>query len=366
LRTIAHAEGITISDEGLAMIARAAEGSMRDSQSLMDQAVSYSGLSIKDEDLQASLGSVAQQALRSFAAGLLSRDAASLLMQLDGLLEQGQDLRQFLSGVVEHVRNLLVVKTSANAAAIVELPAADIDAISQQAADATTEQLLMLFDSLSKTLDDMRWSLQQRFTAEVGIIKACSLAPLKPLSEVLTGMRELEARLATGQVSAPRTAAASAVTERAAGYGSHRPQQAPIAPSAVRSGAHDDQWSAIMAALKAKKPGLATFLNQASLIEAKEGELVIGIRGTGFQRDQVEKQENREVLEAVAGEVVGRKVRIKVQSVQSPAKETKSGPAAAAGAKQPVKRTPEEQDPLVQDALRIFGGEVVEQDPAAE
>ena len=188
------------------MIARAAEGSMRDSQSLLDQAVSYSGMTIKDEDLQATLGSVAQQALAAFSAGLLARDAAGLLMQIDRLLEQGQDMRQFLAGVVEHLRNLLVVKIAADPAGIVELPAADIEAIKQQAAGATSEQLLMLFDSLSKTLDDMRWSPHQRFTVEVGIIKACSLAPLKPLGEVLGTMKELEARLASGQAAARSTA----------------------------------------------------------------------------------------------------------------------------------------------------------------
>ena len=176
LRTIADAEGITISEQGLSLIARAAEGSMRDSQSLLDQAVSYSGLAIKDEDLQATLGSVAQQALFGFCAGLLARDAAGLLIEIDGLLEQGQDLRQFLSGVVEHVRNLLIVKIAASASSIVELPASDIDSLKLQSAGATSDQLLMLFDSLSKTLDEMRWSLHQRFTVEVGIIKACSLA----------------------------------------------------------------------------------------------------------------------------------------------------------------------------------------------
>ena len=133
------------------MIARAAEGSMRDSQSLLDQAVSYSGMTIKDEDLQATLGSVAQQALPRFSTGLLTRDAAGLLMQIDGLLEQGHDLRQFLAGVVEHLRNMLVVKIAADPAGIVELPAADIEAIKQQAA-GTTERAAA--DALRQSFKD--------------------------------------------------------------------------------------------------------------------------------------------------------------------------------------------------------------------
>ena len=181
LRTIAIAEGITITDQGLSMIARAAEGSMRDSQSLLDQAVSYSGMAIKEEDLQATLGSVAQERLATFTELLLSRDSAGLLQQIDALLEQGLDMRQFLAGVVEHVRNLLVVKIASDPGKIVELPSADIEAIKKQAAGTTNEHLLLLFDTLSKTLDDMRWSPHQRFTFEIGVVKACSIVPLKPL-----------------------------------------------------------------------------------------------------------------------------------------------------------------------------------------
>ena len=132
LRKIARAEGITITDQGLAMLARAAEGSMRDSQSLMDQAVSYSGLAIKDEDLQATLGTVAQEKLLQFASGLLARDSAGLLKQIDALLDQGLDMRQFLAGVVEHLRNLMIVKITTDPGRIIELPAADIQALQQQ------------------------------------------------------------------------------------------------------------------------------------------------------------------------------------------------------------------------------------------
>ena len=90
---------------------------------------------------------------------------------------------------------------------------------------------------------------------------------------------------------------------------------------------------------------------------------MIGVKGSAFQREQIEKQENRQLLEAIAGDVLGRKVRVKVQSV---AEDPTTDPASASKVKQPVKKKPEEQDPLVQDALRIFGGEVVKQDRSEE
>ena len=355
LRTIAGAEGIKISDQGIGMIARAAEGSMRDSQSLLDQAVSYSGMEIRDEDLQATLGSVAQEALSKFAAGLLSRDAAGLLAQVDALLEQGQDMRQFLAGVVEHLRNLLVVKIAHAPAQIIELPASDIEAIQQQAASAETERLLMLFDSLSKTLDDLRWSPHQRFTLEVGLIKACNLAPLKPLAEVLAHVKEFEARLATGHLST--AVPATGISEPRASYTTAPTTMAPISRpvAAAGSGEHGDLWGRVMTELKSKKPGIFSALGHSRIISLTDNELVIGVQGSAFQVRKVEEQESRTIIEQVAGAILNKKVRVKVQAVEASTKlETKS--------KSTKKTQPDEHDAMAQDVAKLFGGEVIESD----
>ncbi len=357
LRTIATAEGITITDQGLAMIARAAEGSMRDSQSILDQAVSYSGMEIRDEDLQATLGSVAQASLLIFTAELLSRDTAGLLKQVDALLEQGQDMRQFLAGVVEHLRNLMVVKIATDPGRIIELPAADLEAIKRQAEGTESEHLLMLFDSLSRTLEDMRWSPYQRFTIEIGLIKACNLVPLKPLGEVLGMMKELEARLATGQ--RPAAPAAHRISERSAEY-----QVKPLAVPAQRAPraevGQDDFWGSIMTALKSKKPGLASALGQSRPIEMSESQIVVGVQGSVFQLELVEKRESRVLIEEIASEILKKKVSIKIQPLAA----TPPQPGTKTMQK---KGKPDDQDPAVQDVLKVFTqGEVIEQNHSHE
>lgn len=359
LRTIATAEGITITDQGLAMIARAAEGSMRDSQSILDQAVSYSGMEIRDEDLQATLGSVAQATLLTFTAELLSRDTAGLLKQVDALLEQGQDMRQFLAGVVEHLRNLMVVKIATDPGRIIELPAADIEAIKQQAGGAESEHLLMLFDSLSRTLEDMRWSPYQRFTIEIGLIKACNLAPLKPLGEVLGMMKELEARLATGQrPTVPSVSAAHRISERSAEYRA-KPLAVPAQHAPRAEGGQDDFWGSIMTALKSNKPGLASALGHSRLIEMSENQIVIGVQGNAFQLELVEKRESRALIEEIATEILKKKVSIKIQPLEA---------TPQPGTKTTQKKgKPDDQDPVVQDVLKVFTqGEVIEQNHSHE
>ncbi len=360
LRTIATAEGITITDQGLAMIARAAEGSMRDSQSILDQAVSYSGMEIRDEDLQATLGSVAQATLLTFTAELLSREAAGLLKQVDALLEQGQDMRQFLAGVVEHLRNLMVVKIATDPGRIIELPAADIEAIKQQAGGAESEHLLMLFDSLSRTLEDMRWSPYQRFTIEIGLIKACNLAPLKPLGEVLRMMKELEARLATGQrPTVPAVSAAHRISEQSVEYRA-KPLAVPSQLAPRAEGGQDDFWGSIMTALKSKKPGLASALGHSRPIEMSENQIVVGVQGNAFQLELVEKRDSRVLIEEIATEILKKKVSIKIQPLAA----TPPQPGTKTTKK---KGKPDDQDPAVQDVLKVFTqGEVIEQNHSHE
>ena len=356
LREITDKEGIKVSDQGLNLIARAAEGSMRDSQSLLDQAVSYSGMEIRNEDLQSILGAVAQETLKTFADGLLARDASGLLRQIDTLLEQGQDMRQFLAGVVEHMRNLIITKIAKDAGPIIELPAADLETIKQQASGAETERLVMLFDSLSRTLEEMRWSPHQRFTLEVGLVKACSVATLKPLGEILDRMKSLEAQLgASGQASAKQ----EAVRERPASYASPTKSvaSAPSAPptAAGAATAPGDPWGKILALLKQKKASLASVLGPSRVLSSTADTLVVGIKGTNFQLELAEQKESRELVEQLAAEVLGKRIQIKYQLL---AEEKKTLPKGT----QPKNPAPEEQDPLLQDTLSIFNGKVIEPD----
>jgi DNA polymerase-3 subunit gamma/tau len=282
-----------------------------------------------------------------------------LLKQVDALLEQGQDMRQFLAGVVEHLRDLMIVKIATDPGRIIELPATDLEAIKQQAGGAESEYLLMLFDSLSRTLEDMRWSSHQRFTIEVGLIKACSLAPLEPLGEVLGRMKELEARFASSRISAPpAVSAAHSVSERPAEYRA-KPLAAPAQSSPRAEGEQSDVWGSIMTVLRSKKPGLASALSHSRLIEMTENQIVVGVPGNGFQMELVEKPENRALIEEIAAGIVNKKLSVKIRSLPA---------TLQTGTKTTQKKgRPDDQDPAVQEVLRVFTqGEVIEQDKSHE
>ncbi len=357
LRVIAASEGIEVSDAGLAQIARAAEGSMRDSQSLLDQAVSYSGKRIADDDLQAVLGTVPQEALRSFADLLLAKDAAGLLRMIDELLERGQDLRQFLAGAVEHLRNLIVARTVRDLTKVIELPAADLEALQEQAAGAEPDLLLQLFDGLARTQEELRWSPNQRFTIEIGLVKASSIAPLRPLGEVLDRMRALEARLAEGGSASP-----SHTADRTADRGgSYRPAAAAPADGGKTGpgpGANAP-WGQVLDRIRQKRPGLSTVLAGSKLQERNEDALVVEVSGPAFQLEMIGKKENRELIDAVAAEVFGRPMTLTFRQAAGGKAAQQKPPAAK-------RQISSEPDPLQQDVLNIFDGRILPGDADGE
>src|SRR5690348_595289 len=115
LRHVADQDSIAIEDRSLAALARASEGSMRDGLSLLDQAVAFGGKSIVHADLEALLGAVPQELLRSLILALTSQDSAAALRTLAQLIEGGHDLRVYCADVVEYLRNLLVVSVTPQA-----------------------------------------------------------------------------------------------------------------------------------------------------------------------------------------------------------------------------------------------------------
>jgi DNA polymerase III gamma/tau subunit len=235
---------------------------------------------------------------------------------------------------------------------IIELPAADIEAIKKQAAGTDGENLLMLFDSLSKTLEDMRWSPNQRFTLEIGLIKVCGLKPLKPLAEVVERMKALEERLVSGH--GPACPPVDIVREKPAGYSPKPHSEAGIPAQAEAVEGDRDVLAGIVSVLKTKKPGLASALAHSRLMELTDRELLIGITGSSFQMDIVEERTNRGLIEQIATDILRRKANVKFQRM--------AGTAGPEKTTTPKKTGQDAHDPIVQDALRIFGGTMIDAD----
>ncbi|MDA8123800.1 MAG: DNA polymerase III subunit gamma/tau [Deltaproteobacteria bacterium] len=205
LKKIALADGIQISDAALAWIAEAGDGSLRDSQSIFDQVISYASFVIEDKAVEEILGRSDRRFLFLLSEAVLKRDAGRCLKIIDEAYYTGLDMKFFYQTLLTHFRNLLFVGIPNGGEALADLPADELEKLKAQAADASRESLLRLLEILMGEEEALRRSQNPRLNLEAILCRMAYLEPLLPIETVLARMEGLEKRL-EGGVPSPRGA----------------------------------------------------------------------------------------------------------------------------------------------------------------
>ncbi|HET6490265.1 MAG TPA: DNA polymerase III subunit gamma/tau, partial [Syntrophales bacterium] len=203
LRKIAVGEGIKISDQALTWIAQGGEGSLRDSQSIFDQAISFAGTDIGDADVEALLGMGDRKYLFDLSRAVLGRDADACLRVIDEAFYAGADIKVFYERLLAHFRNLLLVKiTAGREGDLLDLADHEADELRQQAGPISRETLQRLLDVLMTGEEEMRKSFNPRLVLEFLAVKMAWQEPLIPVDEILSRMEGIEKRLGQGAPAA--------------------------------------------------------------------------------------------------------------------------------------------------------------------
>ncbi len=205
LRKIVETEKVAVDEAGLALIARAAGGSMRDAQSALDQVIAFAGESIGAGEVSAVLGLVARDAVLDVAE-TVAAEAADGVFDLAGrFVEAGYDLRSVCRELARLVRDLMVLKVDARRIADPEIAAdAERERLQALADRFSREDLLRGFDVLSRAELDIRNATQPRYHFEMAMLRWIHLRRLVPLTELLDGAGRLDpARPAAGGTGRP-------------------------------------------------------------------------------------------------------------------------------------------------------------------
>ncbi|HET7745674.1 MAG TPA: DNA polymerase III subunit gamma/tau, partial [Vicinamibacteria bacterium] len=157
LREVADKETIEVTDEALSRIARAAEGSARDGLSLFDQVLSFSGHTVRDEDVTALLGLIDRELLLAASRAIAESDTLAVLELVERLSDHGADYRNFLRELVLHFREILLVKVAPGEGALLaQVLPEDRERLRPLAAAFEEEDLLRAFEVLTKADQDLR------------------------------------------------------------------------------------------------------------------------------------------------------------------------------------------------------------------
>ena len=203
LRVILPKAGAEIEPEGLQLIARAADGSMRDALSLADQCLAFCGSRVTARDVYDVLGNMEQGFLFDTAAALLAGDAAAALQKLDEVSRMGRDLSVFAGDLGAHLRALLLAKTLGDCQQILECTADTMQRLQKQAKPAEEKLLLYMMEQVLKTQAQMRYFPQPRALLETLLVRLCRPEDDASQAALEARVLRLEQRLSAGAGQAP-------------------------------------------------------------------------------------------------------------------------------------------------------------------
>ena len=204
IERVAKSENLKIDPGAVAVLARAAEGSLRDGLSLLEQAIAYSGDEITDTQVRELLGVVAESVLDQLVEAIATQSAERALGLVHRLITDGQNLQHFCREAIRHFRNLLVARVCGADSDLVAAPPDERPRLAEQAARFTEEDLTRFFQILLATDDDLRRKPDPRLHLELGLLKLVNAQRLAPLEEILADLRG-ESPRAAGPSSAPRS-----------------------------------------------------------------------------------------------------------------------------------------------------------------
>jgi DNA polymerase-3 subunit gamma/tau len=321
LRRIVDAEQIDVSEESLQLIARDAEGSMRDAQSKLDQVIAFTGKTIGSEDVATVLGLVGRDLLLDSVQAVADDDAAAAFALAGRAVEMGYDLRAVVRELSRVVRDLLVLSVDPSRMSDPEIAGeGERDRLNALAARFSREDLLRAFELLTRAEADVRAAAQPRYHLEMALLRWIYLRKLVPIEDLIADAMGSTAPKQIGS-GFSRTGPASPAP---APLRAPSPAPAPSPPPTLKD--------ALLAEIrKSKAVFYNTVVAQAQRIELAADRVTFTF--SPMQRALREEFErHRAWLESAAQQVAGRKIAVAgVQTDAPPVKNDKSDPSAASG-----------------------------------
>ena len=190
LQNIANSEGIKLGDGALDYVVRAAEGSMRDAESLLDQVIAFGGQQINNEDVRDVLGFIPSDVLEQAVEGLIERDSKTLLNVVQIVSDQGLNLQQFVREFLSRIRDMLLAKLEIGERILAGNE--ERNRIASQSEHFSEQDLIRFFDMLLRLESDLRWTTEPRFHLEIGCIKLAKVGQLRDIEEVIRDLSPTE------------------------------------------------------------------------------------------------------------------------------------------------------------------------------
>ena len=351
LTKITAEEGIEIKRSGLSIIAREADGSMRDAESLLDQVVSYTGLKVEDKDINNILGIIDRDIIMETSRAMIDGAPDKCLEIVERIYSCGYDIKEFYRGIMDQYRNLIVCLVAPEGD-LLDMTDDTIKELALQAKKAGMEKLQQSLNILINKEETLRFTSHTRLVLETIMIKICQLGELLSFKEILNKVDGLEKRLASSTASyAPITPGVIAED----GPAWEKKDEETREQEKMDDLSPEEQWKRFMGYLTSKNRPMSNVLGEWKL-KGLSGNNIELVRGeSAFSAVYLDDEERMEKLTAYCREFFGGQIKIKITGEIPAGKTDQQSRAKKDETRQ--KRYDDMPRP-VQDVLKIFNGEI--------
>ena len=357
LARVAKAEKVPAEEAALYAIARTSDGSLRDAEVVLEQLASFVNGPITEADVTTLLGAIESEALWALTQAILDRDAPKALAALLGQFEQGKEAPQLLAGLLQHLRNLLIVASTAHAPSrdtllsrLIDEPADHLKRLEEQARRSSEYELLMCLQIASGAYDLVRRSPVARTILELVVIKLAVREQWQSLGEISRRLEQLSASPAPSSPQPPMNPPPRH---------SPLPESSPAPmPSAAQMTAPETlaaQWPVFLERLGAQKMSLAAYLAEAKPLHLEGQTLTIGLPRFALHQEVLTVLEHRRLIERLLAELYQTPIAVQYATLPEPIE----SPLSAA----PSSAEPRAAPPIVQDIVKLFNATILDQPP---
>jgi DNA polymerase-3 subunit gamma/tau len=370
LRFILEAEGMTAEEEVLQLLARRAAGSMRDSQSLLEQLLSYCDAHLTTADVHAMLGTAPAGRLAEIVEHLIARDAASALADVEAAVGEGIDVGQFAEQLLGYFRDMMAAQVGCDADLMLHSAQSDYAGLRESGQQMGLQTILAVVQIIDQAVTRMRQSTHVRTLLEIALVQIASLDELDDLAVVIQQLQagNLSAGTTTGARAgqpAKRPAATSGVqlrktndpaqkkTEKLAQPIPNDPPQS-LKFSKLDAASAESVWKQALSHIEDMTADYGSFYDHVAI--SAPNHLVVSFKvGYTLQKESLERPERRATVERALAQVTGNPVQVRFELV--------SGQESVQEKSKPVVslrqlRRDIEKNPMVHAAIELFDAEI--------
>lgn len=320
LRSIVYDQGVFADDKSLNLIGRMSDGAMRDALSILDQAISMGEGKVQYENLLDMLGLATNENLIRLTEGIINKDIDKSITVIEEVVYSGKDIYNFIRDMISHMRNLLVIKVSQNASDILDMSEENIELLRNQAANIRVEEIMRNIRILQDTEEQTKWIKQSRIYLELAVIKMCKIEYDTSKEVVLSRLNRLEEAYKQGDIKVSCERIIDNEPKQ-----KNKPESKPVKEKIIQplkgenreskltSDSVKKRWKDILETFKARRMMvLFAALTTGEVADCSNGTIIIEYDSNfKFNKDRLEKDENRKAVNSLFSEVLGEPVMVK-------------------------------------------------------